>query len=97
MIKAPRKALQGIRIGGYMTYSDDLIVKRVSKQVRERTKENMNVYFLGLADAFDEAARTYAKKGTELWKAWYYSDFRKYIPSAYIEEYLDFNKYPLKY
>ena len=55
MIKAPRKALQGIRKGGYMTYSDDLIVKRVAKQVRERTKENMNVYFLGLADAFDEA------------------------------------------
>lgn len=80
-----------------MFYDDDLIIKRVSKKIRQRTKENMEVFHMGLYDAFDEAARTYAKKGAELWKAWYYSDFRKYIPSAYIEEYLDFNKYPIKY
>ena len=57
----------------------------------------MEVYHMGLADSFREAVRTYVKKGTELWKAWYYDDFRKYIPSAYLPEYLDFAKYPLKY
>lgn len=78
-------------------YSDDLIQKRVSKKVRERTRENMDVYCMVLSDAFEEAAKTYAKPGTELYNAWYYSDFRKYIPSAYSPEYLDFSKYPLKY
>ena len=80
-----------------MIYFDDYIVKRVPKKVRKRTKENMEIYFMNLYDAFDEAARTFAKKGTELWKAWYYCDLRKYIPSAYNEEYLDFKAYPLKY
>lgn len=78
-------------------YDDDLIVGRVSKKIRERTKENMDVYNMMLSEAFEEAVRTFAKKGTELWKAWYYSDFRKYIPSMYEEKYLDFKKYPLKY
>ncbi len=78
-------------------YYDSLIIRRVPKGVRKRTKENMEVYHLGLADAFDEAARHYAKKGTELWKAWYYCDFRKFIPEAYLPEYLDFKKHPLKY
>lgn len=80
-----------------MIYSDDLFAKKVNKKIRERTKENMEKYHLCLSDAFEEAVRTYAKKGTELWKAWYYSDFRKYIPQVYNKEYLDFKKYPLKY
>lgn len=80
-----------------MYYSDDLIIGRVSKKIRERTKENMEVYHMCLSDSFEEAVRELAKKGTELWKAWYYSDFRKFIPSAYVQEYLDFEKYPLKY
>lgn len=78
-------------------YDDDLIVGRVSKKIRERTKENIEVYNMLFSDAFEEAVRTFAKKGTELWKAWYYSDFRKYIPFMYEEKYLDFKKYPLKY
>lgn len=78
-------------------YSDDLIVKRVSKKVRERTRENMDSYCMGLYDAFKEAAFTYAKAGTELYKAWYYDDFRKFIPSAYRQESLNFEKYPLNY
>ena len=78
-------------------YSYDLIVGKVSKKVRERTQENMNVYFMGLYDAFREAAFTYAKPGTELYKAWYYDDFRKFIPSAYMPESLNFGKCPLKY
>lgn len=44
-----------------MWYSDDLIVKRVSRQVRERTRENMEIYNMSLSDAFEEAARNYAK------------------------------------
>lgn len=72
-------------------------IKYVPKNILERTKENMEVYNLSLTDAFQEATRSLAKKGTELWKAWYYDDFRKFIPSVYISEYLDFSKYPLKY
>lgn len=78
-------------------YSDDLIVKRVNKKVRERTRENMDVYYMGLYDAFKEAAFIYAKAGTELYKAWYYDDFRKFIPSAYVPESLNLGKCPLKY
>lgn len=80
-----------------MYYDDSLIVGRVPKKIRERTKENMEVYNMLLSDSFEEAVRKFAKEGTELYKAWYYSDFRKYIPSAYRQEYLDFSKYPLKY
>lgn len=80
-----------------MFYYDALIVGRVPKKIKERTKENMEVYNMCLSDSFEEAVKVLAKKGTELWKAWYYSDFRKFIPSAYNREYLDFSKYPLKY
>lgn len=80
-----------------MLYTDDFIVKKVPKKVRERTKENMEKYEMLLSDAFEEAAKMYAKPGTELWKAWYFSDYRKYIPSAYDPKYLDLGKYPLKY
>lgn len=71
--------------------------KRVSKAIKERTEENYYAYNMCLSDAFEEAVKTFAKKGTKLWKAWYYNDFREYIPSAYREEYLDFKKYPLAY
>ena len=80
-----------------MFYDDELIIGRVSKKIRKRTQENMEVYNMGLADSFEEAVRELAKKGTELWKAWYYNDFRKFIPSAYNPEYLDLSKFPLKY
>lgn len=75
----------------------DLFKGRVPKKIQDRTIENMDVYHMGLADAFKEACRDLAPKGSELWKAWYYDDFRKFIPSAYLEEYLDFKKYPKKY
>ena len=78
-------------------FTEDLIVKRVSKKVRERTRENMNFYNMSLYDAFEDAAHTYARDGSKLWRAWYHSDFREYIPSAYRKEYLDFRKHPLKY
>ena len=45
-----------------MSYSEDLIVKRVTMRIRERTKENMDKYCLTLYDAFQEAVRELAKK-----------------------------------
>lgn len=52
---------------------------------------------MGLYDSFKEAVRELSKPGTKLWKAWYYDDFREYIPCVYNQKYLDFEKYPLKY
>lgn len=80
-----------------MEYNDKLICRRVPRLVRERTKESMEVFGMSLGDAFKEAAGWYAEKGTELFDAWMFDDYRKFIPSAYTEEYLDFDKYPLKY
>lgn len=70
---------------------------KVPKQIKVRTIENIERYGMSLGDAFNEAVLTYAKVGTKLYKAWYNSDFREYIPQIYIEEYLDFEKYPLRY
>lgn len=71
--------------------------KRVPRAIVERTEENYYTYNMSLLDAFEEAVKELAKKGAKLWKAWYYDDFREYLPSEYREEYLDFKKYPLKY
>lgn len=78
-------------------YRDEMIVGRVSKAVRELTRKFMEEFDMDLADAFNEACREKAKKGSRLWKAWYVQDFRKYIPEAYCPEYLDFKKYPIEY
>ena len=94
--KTVKGALRWAVKNGY-EISDAPIAKAIPRNVRERTTENMEVYGMCLNDAFEEAVRTYAKKGTELWNAWYYSDFRAFIPSAYAEEYLNFEKYPLAY
>lgn len=72
-------------------------VKRVPKIILKRTQENMEVYNMTLYDSFQEAVKTYAKQGSRLWKAWYYDDFREYVPCIYDPKYLDFSKYPLKY
>lgn len=69
----------------------------VPEEILMRTKENMEVYHMGLYDSFKEAVKELAKDGTELWKAWYYDDFRTYIPCVYEKKYLDLKKYPLKY
>ena len=44
-----------------MFYDDDLIIGRVPKKVKERTKENMEVYNMTLYDAFQEATREFLK------------------------------------
>lgn len=78
-------------------FRNEMIVRRVPKAVMESTREYMDSYNMSLADAFTEAVRENVHKPTELFWAWYYSDFRKFIPSAYVEEYLDFKKFPLRY
>ena len=78
-------------------YDNSMIIGKVSKAIRKRTEQNMDKYGLGLVDAFDEACRALTKPGQELYKAWYYGDFRRFIPTAYKLEYMDFEKYPLKY
>ena len=80
-----------------MTFDETDFAKRVSKKILDRAKENMEVYSMGLYDSFKEAVRELSKPGTKLWKAWYYDDFREYIPCVYNQKYLDFEKYPLKY
>ncbi len=79
-------------------YREDMIVGKVPKKIRERTKYYMDEVLLSLYDAFTEAVRDYGKKcSKKLSNAWNTDDFREYIPSAYYEEYLDFEKYPLRY
>lgn len=82
-----------------MSFTETAIVRRVPKWIKDRTQENMEEYNMCLSDSFAEAVRNYPKlkKGSELWKAWYFDDFRLYIPSAYRPEVFDFEKYPLKY
>ena len=78
-------------------YNDNLIIGKVSKAIRNRTKQNMDFSCMGLYDSFNEAVRALAKKDSELYTAWYVQDYRKFIPSAYVPKYLDFSKYPLRY
>lgn len=80
-------------------FNENLIIKRVPRWIVERVRENMDVCSMGLFDAFDEAVRCYGleKLGKQLYSAWYTQDYRKYIPSAYLPERLDFSKYPLAY
>lgn len=80
-----------------MYYSDDLIVGNVPDDVRERTKENMEVFSMGLYDAFDDAVRECVHTTCELFVAWYVSDYRKFIPDAYLPKYLNFELFPLRY
>ncbi len=86
---------------GYVKASADIrymdFKGRVPKKIKDATLEYMNTDGVSLADAFGWACREYAPEGSELWKAWYNNDFRKFIPSEYDPKYLDFKKYPLKY
>lgn len=78
-------------------YEESDFSKKVPKKIKEATRRNMEEYNVTLCDAFEWAVKDLAKKGSDLWKAWYYSDFREYCPGMYSQEYLDFEKYPRKY
>lgn len=62
------------------------IVKPVPARVKARCKWYMKTRFMGLYDAFNEAVREYPKPSKELKAAFMSSDYRAYIPSAYIQE-----------
>lgn len=59
----------------------------IPKTVRNKTYYNMKKYHLDLYDAFSEAIRSTpnSEMPKELVEAWYFSDLRNYIPSAYIQ------------
>ena len=78
-------------------FNPDWIVKPIPKKVMNRTQENFEKFGMSLGDSLKEAARTYSGKTTELYRAFYADDFRAFIPSEYLEKYLDFSLYPLKY
>lgn len=80
-------------------YVKGAIVKRVPKWIVDTTVKYMNRHSMSLYDAFKEAVRDYPhlKKGSDLWNAFYYDDYREYIPSAYVPGYLNMEKYPLSY
>ena len=69
-------------------FTSELIVKRVPKRVMQRTKWYMEERCMGLYDAFKEAVREYPHPSKELHAAFMADDYREYIPSAYLPEYL---------
>ena len=75
----------------------NLIVKSVPKAIVLKTEQNMKELHLDLYDAFKNAVTETHCKSVRLRHAWYFDDYREYIPSAYLPEYLDFDKYPLRY
>ena len=57
----------------------------VPEEVLMQTAEYLGSYgTISLHDAFSEACRDCAPKGSELYKDWYNGDLRKYIPSEYV-------------
>jgi hypothetical protein len=75
-------------------FDPSMIAKRVPKAVLKRTQENYDEHMMSLHDSFNEAVAHYRKPSQELTLAFLSGDFREYIPSAYLPEYLDFEKYP---
>ena len=80
-------------------FNEKMIYGKVPKMIIESTRQGMEIYGLSLYDAFREAVREYPRLNhdSELYKAWFEDDFRRFIPSAYHAEYLDFNRHPLLY
>ena len=76
-------------------FDPSMIVKRVPKAIIMRTQENYDKYRMSLYDSFNEAVCHYRKPSQELSLAFLAGDYRQYIPSAYLPQYLDFDKYPL--
>lgn len=81
---------------GFMEYISEKIVG-APKSVVTKTAKYMFFDLLGLSDAFREAARECNNPSKRLNDAFMTDDFREFIPSSYRDEYLDFEKFPLKY
>ena len=72
------------------------LVQNCPKYIVKRVARNMTTYNLDLYDAFNEAMHAYANRLNKNMKLAFLSgDYREYIPSACLPEYLDFDKYPL--
>lgn len=89
------KSVANVRASSDLRYSD--FKGKIPKKIKDETLAYMDEEGVSLADAFEWACKEYAPKGSELWKAWYYNDFRKFIPGEYDPKYLDFDRYPLAY
>ena len=79
------------------TLDRTLIKGKVNQKIINRTAWYYEKRNMGLYDSFKEACRELAKIGTELYDAFMADDYRKFIPTEYLEEYLDFEKYPIRY
>lgn len=101
--KSRVKNIEGITLVAVETYT----VKYapgvyIPDDLKKRIEENVTIYLLGEGDAVKEAFGHFCRNGafdpnSKLYKAWYYSDFREFVPEIYISKYLDFEKYPLAY
>ncbi len=76
--------------------ADGKLVQNCPRYIVNRVVRNIAHYRLGLYDAFNEAIRAFCNKVNQKMRIAFLSgDYREYIPSAYLPEYLDFEKYPL--
>lgn len=81
-----------------MKYNSNFIYGNVPEEIKTGTKNNMESRQMSFYSAFKAAVDDYTpERESELFKAWYYNDFRRFIPAAYDHIFLDFNKFPLKY
>lgn len=75
-----------------------VFIKPIPKYIMNRIKWWYETRYVGLADAIRYAFREKANNKNTIWfKMWYYDDYREICPSIYIPEYLDLEKYPLRY
>ena len=73
-------------------------IRKVPQKIINQIYKDIETYNVCFSDALKWAFRDYpASHDSEIYKAWYYDDFRAFCPSIYNLEYLDFNKYPLSY
>ena len=71
---------------------------RIPKYIMNCIKMYYERYGVSLTDAIHIAFREKANNKNTVWYLmWYYDDYREICPSIYLPEYLDFEKYPLKY
>lgn len=75
------------------------IYGNVPGRIRRRTYYYMKKYYMSLADAFKAAVRgdTELRDNADLRNAFFFDDYRAFIPGEYLSKYLDFEKYPLAY
>lgn len=79
-----------------MDLADGKLVQNCPRYFVNRVARNMAHYNLDLNDAFEEAIHAFSNKVNRKMRIAFNSgDYREYIPSAYLPQYLDFEKYPL--